>query len=188
VTGSWSFVAIARLTVWRLGLDELETRLRNLARSDAQKSERAIEVLGALAICRRELEADPCIGPLPQSQVAFGQALADLAACPRRPVNIDDAMTPVQTGPAARRMSGLTLSIIRLGATVAYDLASERPPSQARREVLDAAHALELDDPALDDPAEVDRRITRLFRASNDLEEFGLWGLWTMERLRHAPR
>jgi hypothetical protein len=97
-------------------------------------------------------------------------------------------MTPVQAGPAARQMSALVISIMRFGAEVAYDLASERPPSQARREVLDAAHALTLDDPALADPAEVDRRVTRLLSAAHDLAEFGLWGLWTTERLRHARR
>lgn len=184
MSGTMAHLALARRTLHRYGVEALRDKLKALCRTGWEAS----AALRALETCAREVEADPCIGPLPQSQVAFGQALADLAACPRRPVNIDDAMTPVQTGPAARRMSGPTLSFIRLGATVAYDLASERPPSQARREVLDAAHALELDDPALDDPAEVDRRITRLFRASNDLEEFGLWGLWTMERLRHAPR
>lgn len=172
---SWSHIALARRTLSRPGFDELRATLREVARIDAQRGEKAEAALVALAACRREFDADPLIGPLPQSLVALGQAL--------------EALEPIERAACSwrRRMVGQAerLAIASLGAMI-YERAKEYPASRARSALMSVAHDLECDDPANGCVDVLDARLRALNEAAHELASFGLAGVLLGLRRKRA--
>lgn len=156
---AWRFIAYARSDVYRRGLDALDAAARAAGREPERRA--AVDVvIAAAAVCRREIEHDPCIAPLPQSEVALGRALATL-----RPVS------PAPCGRCAELEEWLS-SLARAYGTLLHDIAATRyRPSRKRKAVMDAAHALEVGDGA---GLAVVEAIRRLDRAGRALDKYRL--------------
>lgn len=175
---SWQFIALSRRTIYRLAFDHLEVILRELARVDEGKREQAVAVLNALTVCRREVENDPCIGPLPQSEVCLGQALAELGS----------------VGPAPRidpHVSETIRYAIMMLASIMYDLGEIYPRSAARKALLKAAHVLERDDTSNARSINLNSRLRALSEAAYKLAPFGFGGVrrgLRIERDQHGRR
>lgn len=128
---AWQFIALARNEVYRRGLDGLEADARHVARGPERRA-KAEAVAAAVTSCLREVEQDPCTGPLPQSWVALGQTLA--------------ALGPVSAAPCWQ-CDALGHWLGRVGrpyGVLLHDIARTRYLVSQRREAfLGAAHELE---------------------------------------------
>jgi hypothetical protein len=176
---AWQHLALARRVRCGPSFGGLEAALREAAR-DASRRGAADEALAALADCRREFEADPLIGPLPQSELALGRALAALG-----PVEWSAHAGRAKVSEAER------LAMATLGAMI-YDLALDYPPkSRARRALMEAAHDLERDDPENARGEVLNSRWRAVVKAVYALAPFGFAGLrlgLRRKRGRHGRR
>lgn len=161
---AWAHIANARRLLYGPAFDELAAALIEAAR-DAGRRIAADAALAALRNCRREFEADPLIGPLPQSELALGRALAALG-----PFERVFPSGPVKVSETER------LAMATLGSII-YDLASELDPnSKACRALMEAAHDLECDDPANARSDVLSSRWRAVVRAAYALAPFGVAG------------
>lgn len=161
---AWAQIAHARRLLYGPAFDELAAALIQAAR-DSSKRVAADAALAALRNCRREFEADPLIGPLPQSELALGRALAALG-----PFERSFPPEPARVSETER------LAMATLGAII-YDLAAELDPnSTACRALMEAAHDLECDDPENARSDVLSSRWRAVVRAAYALAPFGISG------------